>query len=547
VDRCCVGEGDEYCEWDVTWSEPEPVRWVRGRIEHLAGQILRKEIEAREKVINEQFRSLEVRHEELHQAYVGQQQSTADLQHRVDQLTTFHEAGLAFTSTLKQEALIEIALKPLSKREGRWPLNKPVWHGLLSYLWVPILCFGISGCTFLAKLSDELLNPVSSPGPYRDKIQEENLEFHNNLFVADLHADSLQWNRGLLRETPAEIGHVDLPRLLEGNIALQGFSVFTKIPLPYIRVFSRPFFSFFYSDYSPDVASLLALVQFRSEDYRNSLMVRALEQAQRLHELDEHAGQQFTIIKSPEDLSDFIQRRKTNSHMTAGFLSLEGAHALEGDIQNVEVLFTAGYRIIALVHFFDNEFAGSSTGSERQGLTPKGKLLIKKMIQHKVILDLAHASEKTLDDVLAMDRLPPLVVSHTGIRGTCPRGGRNLSDRHIRLIAQKGGVIGVGLWKKAVCGPSVDKTVQAINYARDLMDGVDNIAMGSDFDGAVRTHFDSRGMPLLVQALRRGEFSETQVGKIMGGNLTSFLLNHLPPEKNTSPLSTREVQSLVPC
>ena len=62
-------------------------------------------------MIDEQMRSLEVRHEELHKAYVEQQQNAAELQRKVDQLTTLYEAGLAFTSTLDQEILLERALK----------------------------------------------------------------------------------------------------------------------------------------------------------------------------------------------------------------------------------------------------------------------------------------------------------------------------------------------------------------------------------------------------------------------------------------------------
>ena len=413
-----------------------------------------------------------------------------------------------------------------------------------------LILFGcLAGCTFLAETSDGLLNPVTLEGPYRDKVDSELKEFHQQLFVADLHADSLAWNRGLLRLTPSDRGHIDLPRLLEGNIALQAFTVFTKIPFPYLRLFSTPWFSTFYSDYSPDVASLLALVQYRSDDYRHSLLTRALEQAKELHELDVHSGDQFTLIKTSTDLVNYIDRRKANPRMSAGFLGLEGAHALEGDLNNVDVLKNAGYRMMALTHFYDNEFGGSSTGSATQGLkegamglTPEGRILINKIRDAHLILDLSHTSYQTLEDILNLKKsdLPPLVVSHTGIRGTCKRDFRNLSDEQIRKIGKKGGLIGVGLWEGAVCAEDeeekdkhVEKTVEAMLHVKKVLDkvkdinGVDHIAIGSDFDGGVTTHFDARGMPLLTQALRK-QFEENEVCKIMGGNLVTFLLNHLP-------------------
>lgn len=415
---------------------------------------------------------------------------------------------------------------------------------------VSVLIFSgvVTGCTFLAETSDGLLNSVTLEGPYRDKVKPANADFHQKLFVADLHADSLSWNRELWESTPSDRGHIDLPRLLEGNIALQAFTVFTKIPLPLFRLFSQPRFSWYFSDSAPDVASLLALVQFRSDDYRHSLLIRALEQAKELHDLEERDSDRFAVIETSNDLEKYIDRRKANPRMSAGFLGLEGAHALEGNLDKVDVLFEAGYRMMALTHFFDNEFGGSSTGGSSQGLvpgaqglTPKGKGLIQKMKDKGVILDLSHASYQTLEDILMMSDLPPLVVSHTGIRGTCKRDFRNLSDPHIDLIGKKGGLIGVGLWKGAVvCKEDekdlkeeeyVEKTVEAILHVKNRLKGVDRIAIGSDFDGAVTTHFDARGMPLLTQALKK-EFSEVEVCKIMGGNLVTFLLNHLP--KGTS-------------
>ena len=112
TDRACIASGHPHCEWEVTWSLRE--RTIRRPIAvSVARWILRKEIGEREKLIEEQVRTLDARHVELQEAYVRQQQITADLQRRVNQLTMLHQAGLVFISTLDREALIERVLQAL--------------------------------------------------------------------------------------------------------------------------------------------------------------------------------------------------------------------------------------------------------------------------------------------------------------------------------------------------------------------------------------------------------------------------------------------------
>src|SRR5690606_13081953 len=108
-----------------------------------------------------------------------------------------------------------------------------------------------------------------------------------------------------------------------------------------------------------------------------------------------------------------------------------------------------------------------------------------------MLVDLAHASKPLIDDVLAIAKRP-LLVSHTGVAGTCP-GPRNLSDEHLQGIAATGGVIGIGYWDAAVCATSVEAIVRAIRYAADKV-GVKHVALGSDFNGTVHTPFDSTGL-----------------------------------------------------
>ena len=110
-------------------------------------------------------------------------------------------------------------------------------------------------------------------------------------------------------------------------------------------------------------------------------------------------------------------------------------------------------------HFFDNDIGGSAAGVHKIGLTEKGREWVRQMEARHMIVDLAHASAKTIEDVLAI-ATRPLVVSHTGVKGTC-NNNRNLSDDQIRAVAAKGGLIGIGYWDTATCGTDARAIVQS--------------------------------------------------------------------------------------
>jgi microsomal dipeptidase-like Zn-dependent dipeptidase len=130
-----------------------------------------------------------------------------------------------------------------------------------------------------------------------------------------------------------------------------------------------------------------------------------------------------------------------------------------------------------------------------------------------------------IDDVLDM-ATRPVVVSHTGVKGTCDTI-RNLSDEHVRRIAAGGGLIGIGYWDAAVCDVSVDGIVRAMRHTVDLV-GAAHVALGSDFDGATTTPFDTSGVPLITAGLLKAGFSEDDIAKVMGGNVLRLLRNELP-------------------
>jgi len=230
------------------------------------------------------------------------------------------------------------------------------------------------------------------------------------------------------------------------------------------------------------------------------------------------------VIENKRDLRAFVERRK-NEQIVAGWLGIEGAHALDGKLENVDVLYDAGFRMMSPSHFFDNDIGGSAHGTEKGGLTELGKQVISRMESKKMLVDVAHASSQTIDNVLAI-ATRPVVVSHTGVKGSCDNQ-RNLSDDQLRRIAATGGVIGIGFWDTAVCGTDATAIAKAIRYAANIA-GTEHVALGSDFDGSVKAPFDTSGETLITEALIAEGFSDDDIARIMGGNILKLLEVCLP-------------------
>ena len=371
----------------------------------------------------------------------------------------------------------------------------------------------VGGLLSTPALVDRNINqvyPATSP-PASSQAQQ----LHHSLWIADLHADSLLWQRQLGGQG---YGHLDLPRMAQGNVALQAFSVVTKTPRK--MNISR-------NDGDSDNITALVMAQGLPPATWNSLLARATYQAQQLHQLAGASQGTLRVIGSRAQLRSFIAARDRDRRLMAGWLTLEGAHALEGKLDNLDVLYRAGYRMAAPTHFFDTELSGSQHGVQQGGLTPLGRDWLRAMEQRRMIVDLAHASSATIDEVLRLAKRP-VMVSHTGVRGTCANG-RNLSDAQLKRIAAQGGLVGIGFWNTAVCGKDVQAIARAIKYTVALI-GVEHVAYGSDFDGAVTTAIDATGLPRLTQALLDAGLSEAQIRRVAGENVRDFLLKNLPDD-----------------
>lgn len=336
---------------------------------------------------------------------------------------------------------------------------------------------------------------------------------HDSLFIADLHADTLLWQRDLL--DAATRGHVDLPRLMAGNVALQVFASVSQSPknLNYER-----------NRGDSDTLVALAVAQLQPPRTWVSPLQRSLWHAARL---DAAVARSDALVKleNRDDVARLIEARQRGERAIGALLAIEGLHNLEGERGNLQRLFAAGYRMASPTHFFDNRLAGSMHGVDKGGLTAFGRQIVRDMQALGMVIDIAHLSDAAVADVFAL-ATTPVVVSHGGVRALCD-SNRNLSDDQIRAVAATGGVVGIGYWDAAVCDITPAGVVAAIRHVRDLV-GAQHVALGSDFDGGTTVAFDTAELVLLTDALLDDGFAAGEIRAIMGGNVLRVLLQALP-------------------
>jgi microsomal dipeptidase-like Zn-dependent dipeptidase len=347
------------------------------------------------------------------------------------------------------------------------------------------------------------------------EVSQETRDLHQALQIVDLHSDTLLWKRDMLDR--ANRGHVDLPRLREGNVALQVFSSVTKSPRGQN-----------YDSNTDETDNITPLVVGQLQPVRTwgSLLERSLWHAEKLDRAVEEERDGLFQIHGAQDIEGLLRWRKDHLEGVGAMLSVEGLHNLEGDPANLEKLHAAGFRMAGLTHFFDNELAGSMHGVEKGGLTDMGRAVVRRIEELGMVVDIAHCSPACVADILAMARRP-VVSSHGGVQATCSIN-RNLTDEQIRGVAATGGIIGFGYWPGAVCDTSPRSVAKAMRHIRDLV-GIEYVALGSDFDGSVTTRFDTSKLVQVTQALVDEGFSESEIRAAMGGNALRVLSAGIEP------------------
>ncbi|WP_228461565.1 dipeptidase [Paracoccus liaowanqingii] len=362
------------------------------------------------------------------------------------------------------------------------------------------------------------MNPVTMPAEGWP-VGPEAQALHERLVIGDWHSDALLWDRDLLHRV--DRGHTDIPRLLEGNMAVQVFTTVTKSPRG--QNYDRN------SAAGGDNITPLFIGQLRPPRAWFSLRERALVQAAALQRAADRAPDRLTVIRTRGDLQALLERRAAGERVLGGILGSEGGHPLEGDLANLDVLHDAGFRLMGLTHFFDNELGGSlhGEGGSGDGLSDFGREVVQGMVARGMIVDVTHAAPRMVEDVLALPGTRP-VLSHTGIASHCP-SPRNLPDDLVARIAGAGGIIGIGFWSDVVCGTTPADVAGAIVAAIGVA-GEDHVSLGSDWDGSVDVPFDAAHLPALTQALLDQGLDEAQIVKVMGGNMMRYLAEMLPED-----------------
>ena len=249
---------------------------------------------------------------------------------------------------------------------------------------------------------------MAEHSPY--EIRPEVASRHDALRVVDWHSDSLLWNRNLLDRSGR--GHVDFPRLVEGNVAVQMFTAVTKVPMGQ---------NYEENAGDSDMITLLALVQRWPVATWGSLAERALYQANKMRGYtDARSGRR----SSGPNLGGPAHRaggsKRDGSGPIAALLGIEGAHALDGDLANLDVLYDAGIRMVGLHHFFDNKLGGSLHGQSRGGLTEFGRAVVARLQQKQMIVDVAHSSPAVVDDVIGTGNARDRGLAHRVCTGSAP-------------------------------------------------------------------------------------------------------------------------------
>jgi microsomal dipeptidase-like Zn-dependent dipeptidase len=370
----------------------------------------------------------------------------------------------------------------------------------------------LAGRHIVARTERRLCAP---PAPLDTKPSERASELHRTLRVVDLHADSLLWGRDLLAR--GDRGHVDVPRLVEGRVALQALSACVRVPR-HLDLDRN-------ADTSDDVL-LLAIASGWPPRTWWSPLARALHLAARARSMAERSAGRFRLIGLASELEAQLEAHAADPRRTAGLLTIEGAAPLEGDPTNLGRLAAAGYRMLGLAHFVDNAFAGSAHGVTKGGLTGRGRALVQEAQDLAILVDLAHASSATVDDVLEV-ATRPVIVSHGGLRSAFD-SVRNLPDAQVRGIAATGGLIGVGFWPAVTGGDDVTAIARSIGRAIEVA-GPEHVGLGSDWDGAVQVPIDPTGLVHLTDALLAQGLTDDQVRAVMGESALALLGRTLPP------------------
>ncbi len=363
-----------------------------------------------------------------------------------------------------------------------------------------------------------------------DHISEHASKLQSTSIVLDTHDDTTQRffskDYDLGKRNPE--GHVDIPRMREGGMNAIFFSIWIDG-----RITGPP------------------------------AVEKALDQIDAVRENVRKYSNEMMLARTADDV-----RRAHAQGKIAALMGVEGGHMIGNDIRMVRIFADLGVRYMTLTHFYNDEWADSSTNKPaHNGLTDFGKEVVREMNRQGILVDISHVSDKTFFDALEVSKAP-LIASHSSCRALCNHP-RDMTDDMIKALAAKGGVIQINYEKSFIdqaykdaydketggvvahmseltkhCNndeacisremskledkltqqgklPRVswERIIDHIDHAVKLV-GADHVGLGSDFDGADMPDGmeDCSKLPKITEALVRRGYSDNDIRKILGGN-----------------------------
>lgn len=263
----------------------------------------------------------------------------------------------------------------------------------------------------------------------------------------------------------------------------------------------------------------------------------AYEQGKTLAKLYKQFCTEYSPYIAPVSSYADIKKNAKNGLISA-MLTIEEGGVLEGSVERLKEFYEYGVRMITLTWNFPNEL-GCPGCLEAQvvpeigsidtwkvkgaypGLTKKGVEIVEKMQEMGVIVDVSHLSDTGFWDVAAITK-KPFVASHSNARSVCGHK-RNLSDAQIRLLAERGGVMGlnyaVDFLEDDPAALSWESFIRHIKHIINV-GGEDVLALGSDFDG-IKTNpllTDSGKLPQFFEQMQQHGIASSVIDKIKGAN-----------------------------
>ncbi len=313
---------------------------------------------------------------------------------------------------------------------------------------------------------------------------------HKHCITIDSHNDSALWYNHPDENFGVTKGQVTFPMMKQGGL-------------------DAAFFAIFLEQKERDAVSL---------DSAFNCARNEIEMFKK-HVASRSAEAEFALL--PDDIA-----RIKKSGKSAIILAIENGYGIGGKLKRIRYFRKMGVRYITLCHNGNNNICDASmskTGEEHNGLSAFGKRVIKRMNKQGIIIDISHASSRTVFDVLKISKVP-VIASHSGA-WAIKNHNRNLTDEEMRAIAAKGGVIQVATGRFFLS--NLPKHEVTVKHLADHIDhvvktvGIEHVGLGTDFDGGggvVGMEDASKMKNLTIELLERG-YTPEQLKLFWGGNL----------------------------